>query len=189
MSDTPGHLPRGERLGPYEIIEVLGAGGMGVVYRARDPRLGREVAIKLLPAHLSASSEARERLQREARAIAQLQHPNICAIYDVGETGDGQLFLVLELLSGEALDHRLTRGVVPVPEALDIVVPLAAALAAAHAAGMIHRDIKPANIFLTDHGPKLLDFGVAKALDERGAPEVSTMGALTQRGQAIGTAA
>src|SRR6476620_4416750 len=126
MSDTPGLLPRGQRLGPYEIIEALGAGGMGVVYRARDPRLGREVAIKVLPAHLSASSEARERLQREARAIAQLQHPNICAIYDVGETGDGQLFLVLELLSGESLDRRLTRGVISVPEALDIVVPLAA---------------------------------------------------------------
>src|SRR4051812_418286 len=99
MPDTPGGLPRGHRLGPYEIVDVLGAGGMGVVYRARDPRLGRDVAIKVLPAHLNASDEARERLQREARAVAVLHHPNICALYDVGETEDHHLFLVLELLS------------------------------------------------------------------------------------------
>src|SRR3954465_5198660 len=99
MPDTPGSLPRGQRLGPYEIVDVLGAGGMGIVYRARDPRLGRDVAIKVLPAHLSASPDARERLQREARAVALVQHPNICALYDVGETDDGQLYLVLELLT------------------------------------------------------------------------------------------
>ncbi len=184
-----GRLEPGSRLGPYEIRDAIGAGGMGVVYRARDTRLARDVAVKLLPAHLSESPEARERLRREARAAASLQHPNICAIYDVGDANDGQVFLVLELLTGETLQHRLTRGVVTVREATDNTIAVADALAAAHAAGIVHRDIKPANIFLTGHGPKILDFGLAKEIRASATPDRSTIGLLTECGHVVGTAA
>ena len=150
------------RLGPYTIVAALGAGGMGEVYRARDTRLDRDVAIKVLPAALTDSATARERFQREARAVAALQHPNICTIHDVGETADGQAFLVMELLQGETLQQRLMRGPFDSRRLPTSGIALADALDAAHAAGIVHRDIKPANILLTGRGPKILDFGLAK---------------------------
>jgi eukaryotic-like serine/threonine-protein kinase len=180
--------PPGRRLGPYEILDALGAGGMGVVYRARDTRLGRDVALKFLPSQLSDSEAARERLRREARAVAALQHPNICAIYDVGEEEQGGFFLVMELLAGETLQQRLARGVLPLNEALDIAGQLASALVTAHGAGILHRDIKPGNIFLTDHGPKMLDFGLAKAIGPA-SPDQATAALLTAPGDVVGTAA
>src|SRR5215204_145027 len=144
MNGAGGHThPPGRRLGPYEIIRALGEGGMGVVYRARDTRLGRDVALKFLPSHLASSEAARQRLQREARAVAALQHPNICAIYDVGEDEQGEFFLVMELLAGETLQQRLTCGPLPLNQTLDVADQLGNALATAHAAGILHRDIKP----------------------------------------------
>jgi len=189
MSGAGGNThPTGRRLGPYEILDALGAGGMGVVYRARDTRLGRDVALKFLPPHLSSSEAARERLRREARAVATLQHPNICAIYDVGEEEQGGFFLVMELLTGETLQQRLARGALPLNEALDIASQLGSALVTAHGAGILHRDIKPGNIFLTDHGPKMLDFGLAKAIGPA-SPDQPTAALLTEPGDVIGTAA
>src|SRR5580765_8393138 len=152
----------GQRLGPYHVLSKVGEGGMGEVYRARDTRLERDVAIKVLPAALTDSAKARERFQREARAVAALQHPNICTIFDVGETPDGQVFLVMELLQGETLQQRLMGGPFDLAAVADTGIALADALDAAHAAGITHRDIKPANIVLTARGPKLLDFGLAK---------------------------
>jgi hypothetical protein len=156
-------LSSGTRLGPYEILAAVGAGGMGEVYRARDERLGRDVAIKVLSAQLNESGPARQRFRREAEAVAALQHPNICTVHDVGETADGQAFLVMELLQGEALHERLSRGPLELPLLVEVASALADALDAAHGAGIVHRDIKPANIFLTARGPKILDFGLAKA--------------------------
>src|SRR5215203_33016 len=183
----------GTRLGPYEIVGALGAGGMGEVYKARDERLARDVAIKLLAGHFTGSTEARERFRREARAVAALQHPNICTIYDVGETADGRAFIVMELLHGETLQQRIGHGALDVPALLEIGAALADALQAAHTAGIVHRDIKPANILLTSRGPKILDFGLAKA-DARTPPgevsiELETRPLLTDAGIAIGTLA
>jgi Flp pilus assembly protein TadD len=164
---------------------------MGEVYRARDTRLARDVAIKVLRAHAT-DSEARERFQREARAIAALQHPNICTLYDVGETGDGQTFLVLELLDGQTLHQRLREGPFDVPLVIDVSIAIADALHVAHQAGIIHRDIKPGNILLTERGPKILDFGLAKissASDAASASEVETRKLLTEPGEVLGTAA
>ena len=189
MSGAGGHThPPGRRLGPYEILDALGAGGMGVVYRARDTRLSRDVALKFLPSHLASSDAARERLRREARAVAALQHPNICAIYDVGEEEQGEFFLVMELLAGETLQQRLARGALPLHEALDIASQLGSALVTAHGAGILHRDIKPGNIVLTDHGPKMLDFGLAKAIGPA-SPDQPTAALLTEPGDVMGTAA
>ena len=159
------NVTSGTRLGPYEILGLLGTGGMGEVYRARDTRLDRVVAIKVLPARLASSRHALERFQREARAVAALNHPNICTIHDVdsGEAGN-QPYLAMELVEGETLHRRLQRGALPVHEIVDIAIALADALDAAHAKGIIHRDIKPANIMLTSRGPKILDFGLAKAM-------------------------
>jgi len=186
-------LGSGTRLGPYEILSAIGAGGMGEVYRARDTRLERTVAVKVLPSHLTTSPAARERFHREARAVAALQHPNICTVFDVGETSDQHDFIVMELLDGESLQHRLLRGPVPVRQLVQIGVALADALDAAHAHGLVHRDIKPGNIFLTSRGPKLLDFGLAKTVAVAAPaslqPTVSAASVLTDRGSTVGTVA
>jgi serine/threonine protein kinase/tetratricopeptide (TPR) repeat protein len=154
----------GTRFGPYEIVGVIGTGGMGEVYRAHDSRLDRFVAIKVLSPRLSATPELLERFQREARAVAALSHPNICTIYDIGSGGgDTPPFIAMELLDGETLHRRLQRGRIDIGDLVEIGTALADALDAAHARGIIHRDIKPANIVLTPRGPKILDFGLAKA--------------------------
>jgi eukaryotic-like serine/threonine-protein kinase len=155
-------LVSGTKLGPYEIVAPLGAGGMGEVYRARDARLGREVAIKILPQHLSSNPQLRERFDREARAISSLNHPRICTLYDVGHQ-DGVDFLVMEYLEGESLADRLRRGPVPLKETVRIGMEVCEALDTAHRARIIHRDLKPGNIMLTKGGAKLMDFGLAKA--------------------------
>jgi hypothetical protein len=151
-------LSTGTQLGPYVIVSAVGAGGMGEVYRARDTRLDRDVALKVLSSGLINSELARERFQREARTVAALHHPHICAVYDVGETPEHQGFIVMEFLQGETLDERLRKGPLDVPMVVDTAIALTEALAAAHAAGIVHRDIKPENVFLTPWGPKLLDF-------------------------------
>jgi eukaryotic-like serine/threonine-protein kinase len=151
----------GKRLGPYEIISLLGAGGMGEVYRARDTRLDRSVALKILPPRASATTMARERFEREARAISALQHPNICTLFDVG-SDNGTEYLVMELLDGEPLADRIGKGPLPLDQVLRIGAQIADALAKAHRAGIVHRDLKPANVMLTRSGPKLLDFGLAR---------------------------
>src|SRR5436853_1204695 len=134
--------PPGTRIGAYEILSPLGAGGMGEVYKARDTRLDRIVAIKVLPAALAADPQFRERFDREARAISQLTHPHICTLYDVGEH-DGTAFLVMELLGGETLAERLNKGALPLDQALKIAIQIADALSAAHKFGIVHRDLKP----------------------------------------------
>jgi len=157
-------LPKGSRLGPYEVLSPLGAGGMGEVYRAKDTRLGREVAVKVLPARLASSPEARQRLEREAKTVSQLSHPHICALYDVGRDGEAE-YLVMELLEGETLSGRLARGALPLEQTLRIGIEIADALDKAHRRGIVHRDLKPANVMLTKSGVKLLDFGLAKAFE------------------------
>ena len=154
-------LTIGSRLGPYEIVAPLGAGAMGEVYKARDTRLDRFVAIKVLPAAVANDVQRRERFRREARAISTLTHPNICTLHDVGEH-DGIDFLVMEYLSGETLAHRLLRGALPLEEVVRIAAQIADGLAAAHQHGIVHRDLKPSNVMLTPGGAKVLDFGLAK---------------------------
>jgi len=151
----------GDRLGPYEIVALLGAGGMGEVYRAHDSRLDRTVAIKVLPAHLSSRPELRQRFEREARAISSLSHPNICAVFDTGEAG-GNAYLVMEYLEGDTLADKLVRGPLPLQQVVRSGVEICQALDAAHRHGITHRDLKPGNIMLTKSGVKLLDFGLAK---------------------------
>jgi Tol biopolymer transport system component len=185
-------LAEGRQLGPYEILSALGAGGMGEVYKARDTRLDRTVAIKVLPAHLAESPDLRARLEREARALSSLSHPHICALYDIGQQ-DGVDFLVMEHLEGETLATRLQRGPVPVEEALPIGMQVAEALDKAHRQGVIHRDLKPGNVMLTKSGAKLLDFGLARAEGVAGAGAASetampTMNQpLTAQGTILGT--
>jgi len=184
-------LTPGARLGPYEIVTPLGAGGMGEVYKARDTRLDRTVAIKILPADVAADSARQERFRREARAISSLTHPHICTLHDIGAQ-DGVEFLVMEYLAGETLAHRLLRGALSLEDLLRIAVQLAGALDAAHRAGLTHRDLKPANVMLTASGAKILDFGLAKwqgaglegALPAALATAPST---LTQAGMVVGT--
>ncbi|MDT8067905.1 MAG: protein kinase [Terriglobia bacterium] len=154
-------ITSGSKLGPYEIQSPLGAGGMGEVYRAKDTRLDRTVAIKVLPAHLSSDTESRQRMQREAKAISALQHPNICTLHDIGSQ-DGTDFLVMEYLEGHTLAQRLEKGALPLDQVLKIGVEIAEALEKAHQQGIIHRDLKPGNIMLTKAGAKLMDFGLAK---------------------------
>jgi len=154
-------LPPGTRLGPYETISLLGAGGMGEVYRAKDTRLDRTVAIKVLPAHLSSDPELKQRMEREARAISALQHPNICTLHDIGAQG-GTDFLVMEYLEGQTLADRLEKGALPLDQVLKVGAEVAQALNKAHRQGIIHRDLKPANIMLTKADAKLMDFGLAK---------------------------
>jgi len=156
MSLTPG-----TRLGPYEIVAPLGAGGMGEVYRARDPRLDREVAVKVLPYSVRDDREARARFRREALALSRLNHPNIEMVLDLGEAG-GTDYLVLEFVPGETLGARVARGRVPEREAAEIGSQVAEALAEAHERGVLHRDLKPGNIMVTPKGRvKVLDFGLA----------------------------
>ena len=140
----------GDLISHYQIVGLLGAGGMGEVYKAEDTRLKRQVALKLLTPALGDQTEAKQRLIVEAQAASALDHPNICTIYEIDETADGRVFLVMAYYEGETLAQRLARGVVPVGEAIETLTQLTRAVAAAHGAGMIHRDIKPANIFLTD---------------------------------------
>src|ERR1700680_1177875 len=150
------------KLGPYEVISPLGAGGMGEVYRARDTRLDRTVAVKILPAHLSSDPTLRARFEQEAKAISSLNHPHICALYDVGHQ-DGTDFLVMEYLEGDTLATLLEKGQLPLAQVLKYGIAIADALDKAHRQGIIHRDLKPGDIMITKSGAKLLDFGLAKA--------------------------
>ena len=156
MQLTPGH-----KLGSFEIVRLLGKGGMGEVYEARDVRLDRAVAIKVLPAELSGDAERRDRFTREAKAVARLNHSHICTLHDVGEH-DGIHFLVMELIEGETLAERLEKGALPLDQALRYGAEIADALDKAHRKGIVHRDLKPGNVMLTKAGVKLLDFGLAK---------------------------
>ncbi len=200
----PGPLARGPAIGPYQLGVRIGAGGMGEVYKARDTRLDRTVAIKVLPPDVVHDTQARERFVREGRAIAALNHPNICALYDVGDTSGGispaagsTLFLVMEHLEGETLADRLARGPMPALQALKVGAQIASALDRAHRAGIVHRDLKPGNIFLVRSAAsgaptaKLLDFGLAKALAPPPAETAATRHAiaasLTVPGMIIGT--
>ena len=162
-------LSAGSRLGPYEILAPIGAGGMGEVYKATDTRLDRTVAIKVLPQHRSPPAEVRQRFEREAKTISQLSHPHICALYDVGNQ-NGTEFLVMELLEGETLADRLGKGSLPLSQTLRFGVEIADALDKAHRQGIVHRDLKPGNVMLTKTGVKLLDFGLAKAMAPAAPP-------------------
>jgi eukaryotic-like serine/threonine-protein kinase len=198
-------LASGTKLGPYEIQSALGAGGMGEVYCARDTRLDRTVAIKILPAHLSSDAELNARFEREARAVSALNHPHICHLYDIG-SHDGTSYLVMEYLEGESLADRLRKGALPLKQTLQTGVQIAEALGAAHRAGILHRDLKPGNVMLTAGGAKLLDFGLAKNAPSLAGsavraisgmtPSTPTMTvadlsspaqALTQKGSVVGT--
>ena len=187
-------LALGKKLGPYEIQSPLGAGGMGEVYRARDTRLERGVAVKVLPAHLSDRPEAGERFEREARTISSLNHPNICHLHDVGEQ-DGVRYLVMELLEGETLADRLRRGPMLPEQVLRYGAEIAVGLDAAHRRGVVHRDLKPGNVMLTKTGAKLMDFGLAKEMSTVkpvSAELTATMTGshatpLTQQGTIVGT--
>jgi eukaryotic-like serine/threonine-protein kinase len=164
VPDTP--VPSGEQIGPYTILEFLRAGGMGEVYKARDTRLDRNVAIKFLPSVLAGDAAALDRFRREARAASALNHPRICTVHDIGDY-HGRPFFVMELLEGQSLNERMSGQPVPVPELVNLAVQTCDALQAAHAKGIIHRDIKPANVFLTTNGQiKILDFGLAKLVEE-----------------------
>jgi eukaryotic-like serine/threonine-protein kinase len=177
----------GTRLGPYEILSRIGAGGMGEVWRARDTRLDRSVAIKVLPADLANNAELKLRFEREARSISQLAHPHICTLFDVGDER-GTSYLVMELLDGETLSDRVAKGPLPLADVIRYGIQIADALDRAHQAGIVHRDLKPGNIMLTKSGAKLLDFGLAKAAVSAMAPDAATVQKeLTQEGTIIGT--
>ena len=184
-------LTSGTRLGPYEIIAPLGTGGMGEVFRARDTRLDRTVAVKILPPSLAGDPQFRERFDREARALSALSHPHICTLHDVGEH-EGKPFLVMEHLEGQTLAERLARGAMPVQEALTVGSAIADALDVAHRRGIVHRDLKPPNVMLTKAGAKLLDFGLAKAgasaiLASGGSVAPTSEQSLTAQGTILGT--
>ena len=185
-------LAAGSRLGPYEILAAIGAGGMGEVYKARDTRLDRTVAVKVLPSHLSQSEEIRQRFEREARTISQLSHPHICALYDVGREG-GTEYLVMEFLEGESLAQRLLKGPLPPEQVLKYGIEIADALDKAHRQGIVHRDLKPGNVMLTKSGVKLVDFGLARVLLPAAAGEALTSlptqagTNLTEKGTVLGT--
>src|SRR5258706_8549414 len=182
----------GTRFGPYEILSSIGAGGMGEVYRARDTRLDRIVAIKVLPTHLADRSDLRERFEREARTIASLNHPHICTLFDIGQQ-DGIDYLVMEYLEGETLAQRLQKGPLPLEQVLQYAIEISDALDKAHRKGVTHRDLKPGNIMLTKSGTKLLDFGLAKLKQEVAPANVqlsqlpTANDPLTAQGTIVGT--
>src|SRR6266567_4566100 len=186
-------ISAGTRLGPYEILAPLGAGGMGEVYRARDTRLERTVAVKVLPEHLTSDEDLRQRFEREAKTISQLSHPHICALYDVGREGNRD-YLVMEYLEGETLAARLDKGALPADQLLRYGIEIADALDKAHRQGIVHRDLKPSNVMLTKSGVKLLDFGLAKLRPQEPASSLSRLSALptedrplTAEGTILGT--
>src|SRR5678815_4792655 len=183
-------LAAGQSLGPYMIVGPLGAGGMGEVYRARDARLNRDVAIKIVPASVIANPEALARFERESHAIAALSHPNILTIFDVGHS-NGHPYAVMELLEGETLRARLAHGPLPIRKAVDIAAQISRGLAAAHDKQIAHRDLKPDNVFLTPTGGvKILDFGLARNTSEQGdltRLESPTMAPATTPGTVLGT--
>src|SRR5262252_3852543 len=184
-------LAPGTKLGPYEVVSPLGAGGMGEVYRARDTRLGRDVAIKILPKEMSADATRKQRFEREAKTISSLNHPNICTLHDIGSQ-DGVHYLVMECVEGETLAKRLEKGPLPLEQVLKYGAQIADALDKAHQSGVVHRDLKPGNIMLTSSRAKLLDFGLAKppgplvsgaTLTETATPTTP----VTQEGTIVGT--
>src|ERR1700751_4269736 len=183
-------IQTGSKLGPYEILSAIGAGGMGEVYKARDTRLNRTVAIKVLPSHFSGTAEMKARFDREAQTIAGLNHPHICRLPDVGHQ-DGTDYLVMEFLEGQTLAQRLEKGALPLDEALKIAIEIADALDKAHRQGVVHRDLKPSNVMLTKSGAKLLDFGLAKLKQE--TQPVATLSSMptnadvTAKGAILGT--
>jgi Tol biopolymer transport system component len=184
-------FPAGTRLGPYELIALVGEGGMGQVYKARDTRLDRLVAIKMLPASLAGDAQRRERFEREARNVSRLEHPHICPLYDVGEH-DGHLYLVMQFLDGETLAERLTHGPLAISQTLEYGIQIAEALAAAHRAGFVHRDLKPGNVMITRTGVRLLDFGLARAVPLPSTLKATVMNpaapsTLTTEGTILGT--
>jgi serine/threonine protein kinase len=186
MSLTPG-----TKLGPYEILTPIGAGGMGEVYKAKDTRLDRTVAIKVLPSHLSDNTHLKERFEREARAVSSLNHPHICTLYDIGSE-NGVDFMVMEHIEGETLADRLKKGALPLDQALRYGIEIADALDKAHRQGVVHRDLKPGNIMLTKSGAKILDFGLAKITAEQtNAAGLSALPTeakpLTEEGSILGT--
>ena len=188
MSRMP--LTSGTKLGPYEIAAPIGAGGMGEVYRARDTRLGRDVALKILPESLALQTDRLRRFEQEARAVAALNHPNILAVFDIGQH-EGSPFLVSELLEGETLRAVLDRGALPQRKAIDYGVQIAQGLAAAHEKGIVHRDLKPENIFITRDGRiKILDFGLAKLVQTAGGDpdDITLTSSNTAAGVVMGTA-
>src|ERR1700674_634034 len=183
-------LSPGARLGPYEILSPLGAGGMGEVYRAKDPRLGREVAIKVLPASFSKNSDRLKRFEQEARAAGVLNHPNVTIVYDIGQH-DGAPYVVQELLEGETLRDELAGGRFSSRKAIDYAIQVAQGLAAAHEKGIVHRDLKPENLFVTKEGRiKILDFGLAKLTQPQADKDESapTQTFETDPGTKMGTA-
>jgi len=180
-------LSEGRRLGPYEIQAPLGAGGMGEVYRARDTRLDRIVAIKVPPASIASDPVFRQRFDREARAISGLEHPHICALYDVGHDG-GVDYLVMQYVEGETLADRITRGALPLAETMRYGIEIAGALDKAHREGIVHRDLKPSNVMLTKSVAKLLDFGLAKMTAREPIGDgVTRTTPLTGQGTILGT--
>jgi serine/threonine protein kinase len=184
------NLTPGTKLGPYEIVYLLGAGGMGEVYRARDSRLKREVAVKVLPQAFSLDADRLRRFEQEALATAALNHPNILAVFDIG-THEGAPYVVSELLEGETLRERLRGGSIAMRKTLDYALQIAHGLAAAHEKGIIHRDLKPENLFITKDGRvKILDFGLAKLTQPEpgGRTALATATQSTEAGMVVGTA-
>ena len=183
-------LQAGTTLGPYEILSPIGAGGQGEVYKARDTRLDRTVAIKVLPEHVASDPDLKQRFEREAKTISSLNHPHICTLHDIGSQ-DGIDFLVMEYLEGETLAQRLEKGALPLDQALKVAIEIADALDKAHRQGITHRDLKPGNIMLTKAGAKLLDFGLAKLKAPEQAGGLSALptqeAPLTEQGTILGT--